>query len=172
MVRASQARRIPYVRTPRDWNTVDRVVGPIPNWWNWRLSAGCRTISVITLWLSLAFAATPGGMMLAVFVGRTVLSLLQTWLNIALGRKEPLAPARRMDFALTALTVAGVYFAAITNQFWGATISLPLLLPALVPLTVLQLLMARRAQRQHRTVQARALAMGRIVQFSRRSRAA
>ena len=110
--------------------------------------------------------------MLLVVGSRTVASLAQTWLNIALGRKEPLAPARRLDLCLTGLTVAGVYFAAIANQFWGATISLPLLLPALAPLTILQLLMVRRAQHQHRTVEARAMAMGRIVQFSRRSRAA
>ena len=148
------------------------MIGPVPHWWNWKLSARCRLLSLVTLWLSLAFLSSPGGVMVVLMAGRTVASVGQTWLNVALGRKEPLAPARRLDWSLTALTVGGAYFAAIGHQMWAAPITLPLLLPAMAPLTVLQLLMVRRAQVQQRTVDARTQAMGRIVRFTRAERAA
>ena len=148
------------------------MVGPIPHWWTWKLSARCRLASLVTLWVSLAFLGESGVIVVGLVAARTVASFGQTWLNIGLGRREPLSPARRLDFALTVLTAVGAYFAAIGHQEWDIPISLALLLPAVVPMTVLQVLMVRRAQVQQRTVEARHLAMTRIVEFSPATRAA
>ena len=103
---------------------------------------------------------------------RTATSFGQTWLNVGLGKREPGQRATRGDGWLIAATVAGVYFAAIVNRVTGSPFSLALLLPALLPFTVLQVRMVRRSYAQHRGTRVRLVALSRIDQFVDTAKAA
>jgi hypothetical protein len=70
---------------------------------------------------------------------------MQTWLNVRLGKVSPVAPATRPDRVLLALIVVAAYLAAGVGRITGDLTSPWLMLPMLVPFSLLQVRMAGRA---------------------------
>ncbi len=77
-------------------------------------------------------------------------SAVQSWLNIRLGKRRPVAQQTRLDYALLGLIFAGAYLAAGIGQATGDLASPHLYLPMLVPFSILQWRMTQRSFDAHR----------------------
>lgn len=117
--------------------------------WDWRVSAFARLASLAGTWVVFAVPVEPAWLLVAVSVLRFGSSPLQLWLNTRLGRHDPLEPRDRLDWALFALLVGAVLIvSAITHGEGGPAHGL-ILVPALVPFSLIQLRQCRRSLRAH-----------------------
>jgi len=139
----------------------------LENKWNWRLSADCRLGSLTSAWLLIFLAPMLGWLLVPLMVVRTGLSLLQSFLNIRLGRSFPIGRATRSDWGLMACVFAGAYIGAGIARFSGDMQSPLLFLPMLLPFSVLQLRMAVRSYRAHQCARAARTAIVRLTPFAR-----
>jgi hypothetical protein len=118
--------------------------------WDWRVSAFARLASLAATWLVFAVPVEPAWLLVAVSVLRFGSSPVQLWLNTRLGRNDPLEPRDRLDWALFALLIAAVLIvSAMTHGESGPAHGL-VLVPALVPFSLIQLRQCRRSLRAHR----------------------
>lgn len=117
--------------------------------WDWRISAHCRIASLASAWLLALGATALGPLLWPLGALRFVASTVQTWLNIKLGRREPIARQDRRDWALLALVMAGAYAGLGLSQLVGTLQSPVVYVPMLLPFTALQLRMTARSYRAH-----------------------
>ena len=108
-----------------------------------------------------------GWLLLPLMVVRTGLSLVQSFLNIRLGRRFPVGRTTRSDWGLMASVFAGAYIGAGIGQFSGSMESPLLFLPMLLPFSVLQLRMAVRAYRANQRARVARAAIVRLTPFAR-----
>lgn len=113
--------------------------------WNWRLSAHCRIGSLAALWAVLLLMAPLGWILAPIAVVRTALSFVQTFLNVRLGKREPIETQTRFDWAMVACIFVAAYFAAGVGQVTGDTSQWWLYVPLLAPFTALQARMVARS---------------------------
>jgi hypothetical protein len=118
-----------------------------PGWWNWRISARCRLASLASAWVIVLGASVLGPLFWPLACARFVASIAQTGLNVSLGRVRPIGSATRLDKWLVAGVFAGAYLGAGLGRVTGDMTSPGLLLPMLLPFSMLQLRMTRRALR-------------------------
>lgn len=120
-----------------------------PAWWNWRISAHCRLASLASAWAIVALSGVLGPLLIPITGARFVASLAQTWLNIRLGKAQPVASQDRIDYALIGLVFVGAYVAVGIGHLTGSMTSPVVYLPMLVPFSLLQVRMTRRAYQAH-----------------------
>ena len=142
------------------------VLGFVPDWWTWRVSAQARGASLALLWALLFAAPVLGLLALPVLVVRLVLSSVQMAFNSALGRQDPLERRTRADWLLFALTFLLACVASEAGKTIGHPHS-PLLLGAVaLPYTGIQLRALgrtrRAADRIEATLRARIAAPARV----------
>ncbi len=113
--------------------------------WNWRLSAHCRIGSLAALWAVLFLMAPLGWFLAPAAAARTALSFIQTFLNVRLGKREPIQAQTRLDWAMVACIFVAAYFAAGVGHVTGDTSQWWLYMPLLAPFTVLQARMVVRS---------------------------
>lgn len=135
--------------------------------WHWRLSAHCRLGSLTSAWILVFIVPVLGWLAVPVVALRTGLSLLQTGLNIRLGRRFPVGNATRLDGGLMACVFAGAYIGVGIGQIVGDMQSPLLFLPMLFPFSVLQLRMAVRSYRADQRDRAARTAIVRLTPFVR-----
>lgn len=98
---------------------------------------------------------------------RTGASLVQTALNIRLGRKIPVAQQTKLDWALVASIFVGAEIAAIYGHFSGNLQSPLIYLPMLLPFSVLQWRMTTRSFAAYETQRAAKVVAFRLEKFQR-----
>lgn len=108
------------------------------------------------------FMAQLGWLFAPVAAARSVLSFAQTFLNIRLGRLDPLERQDRVDWALVGAVIAAAYVAAGIGQYTGDMSHPGLYVPLLVPFTVLQ---ARMTLRSYRAAQLQELRPATLVRL-------
>jgi hypothetical protein len=104
------------------------------------------------------------------WVLRFAASSTQTWLNVQLGKRQPVAKADRYDWMLLAGIFALAEAGAIAR---AATFPVPvtaLVLVMMLPFTLLQLRMAARSYRAHAHAAAFEIAIARATQWAQRQR--
>ena len=140
--------------------------------WNWRLSAHCRLGTLASAWM-LLFLVPMAGWLLLPFMGvRTGLSLLQSFLNIRLGRRFPVGTSTRLDWGLMFSVFAGAYIGVGAGRLSGDMQSPLLFLPMLLPFSVLQVRMAVRSYSANRRARVATTAIVRLLPFARAEAAA
>jgi hypothetical protein len=145
---------------------IDRV--PVPAWWTWRRSARVRAIWLAAAWVLVLAAGWLGPLVWPLAIARFAGSTVQTVLNVRLGKQAPLGRAPRIDWVLVGSMVACTYAVAIASNAGVSFTTTMLLLPPLVPFTLLQLRMGRRSLRAYRTEEARAAALQRMTRVAGR----
>jgi hypothetical protein len=147
---------------------VNRVQDWIDERWDWRLSGHCRMASLGSVWV-LAFAmGGPARVILPFTILRSVASVLQSVLNIRLGRVQPVGSPARFDWLLMGSIFAAAYAVAGLHQYGHVALSAVVLLPMLVPFSVLQ---ARMCLRSYRTPRRRTPTQAAVIRLERFSRA-
>lgn len=109
------------------------------------MSAYWRIGSLVSLWVAVLLMGPLGWAFAPLAALRTGLSLLQTGLNLRLGRIAPLEHQTRFDWLLVGGVFVGAYFAAGVSTFTGSGLSTSLLIPMLMPFSLLQLRMTARS---------------------------
>ena len=109
------------------------------------MSAYWRIASLVSLWAVVLLMA-PLGWLFAPLAGvRTALSFAQTGMNLRLGRRAPLEKQTRIDWLLVGGVFVGAYFAAGVSHFAGTGLTTVLVVPMLLPFSLLQVRMAARS---------------------------
>jgi hypothetical protein len=111
-----------------------------------------------------------GWLFAPVAVVRTALSLVQSVLNVRLGRRLPLDRQDRLDWLMVAGVFAGAYFAAGVSHFSGSGISPFTVLPMLVPFSILQMRMVARSRRAALVAEMRPATLARLEEYRRLDR--
>jgi hypothetical protein len=136
--------------------------------WNWRVSAHFRIGSLASAWLLVLLMPVLGWLALPLAAVRSGTSFAQSGLNIRLGRHVPVGRPDRWDWSLLGSIFLLAYAAAGVSYATGLPQYSPLLVvPLLLPFTVLQLRMVRRSFAAHATVAARPAALLRLEDFRR-----
>lgn len=138
--------------------------------WNWRVSAWFRVASLVSLWLLAIFMSPLSWLCAPLAALRTVISLAQTLLNVRLGRQVALEGPSRIDWALIGGVFAGAYVAAGVTHFTGVSLSFALLVPMLVPFSVLQVRMVARSFEAAFVADVRPAALVRLEDYRRLER--
>jgi len=135
---------------------------PFPGRWDWRISAHWRAASLASAWL-LVFAMPFLGWAFYLVAGlRSAGSLLQTFLNIRLGKRHSMGRSTRVDWLLMGAIIAAVEVAAVIGHVTG-DLHTPLNYTIiLLPFTALQVRMCARSYR------AAARTERRLLTFERR----
>jgi hypothetical protein len=139
--------------------------------WNWRLSAHCRALSLLTLWAFVFAVSAPALLVIPVFAVRTLASASQSVLNIRLGRREPLRRQTKLDWALIVAALVATEAVAAAHQYAGAPLSPLLLLPVVAPFSAVQFRIWRRSM-QATPAPLHQAALLRLERFGSRARAA
>ncbi len=129
--------------------------------WNWRLSGHCRAASLASAWVIVMLSGLLGPLLMPLAAIRFVASAIQSWLNIRLGRRNPVCKQTRGDYVLIGLIFAGAYLSVGLGHFTGNMTSPVLYVPMLVPFSVLQVRMTVRSYRAY----AAETGEGRVVPF-------
>lgn len=108
-----------------------------------------------------------GWLFVPVAGARSALSFAQTFLNIRLGRAEPLEKQDRADWALVGSIIVAAYVAAGVGSYTGDMSSPLLYLPLLAPFTVLQTRMALRSYRAATIQEYRPGTLVRMAEYQR-----
>jgi hypothetical protein len=144
------------------------VLRRIDRHWDWRLSAHFRIGSLASAWLLVLLMPVLGWLLVPLGVFRSAASLVQSALNIRLGRHVPVSRQDRWDWALLGAIFALAYVAAGISYTTGMpNYSLPLVLPLLVPFSALQLRMVTRSFAAHSAMAARPAAVLRLEDYRR-----
>lgn len=146
------------------------MVRTVESRWNWRLSAHCRVASLLSLWGAVLLMGPLGWLFAPVTGVRTFLSLAQTVLNVRLGRSHPLDRQDRLDWGLVGGVFVGAYFAAGVSHLSGAGLSPLLLVPMLVPFSVLQVRMVTRSRQAALVADLRPATLVRLEEYRRLER--
>ncbi|MBI2764670.1 MAG: hypothetical protein HYX53_02025 [Chloroflexi bacterium] len=117
--------------------------------WDWRLSAQFRLLSLVTLWAGLMLAPELGPLLLPFALVRTGASVAQLALNRKLAQRIALPRRDRLDYALFGLAFLGAVAASLIREAYPAAAEIPVVLPALLPFSALQLRMCRRSFHTH-----------------------
>jgi hypothetical protein len=117
--------------------------------WDWRRSAHFRLASLASAWALVLLHGVLGPVIAPIAVARFCFSGAQTWLNIRLGKRQPVGKQDRWDVALLVLIFAGAYTGVGIAHFTGNLMSPLCFLPMLVPFTLLQARMTARSYRAH-----------------------
>lgn len=134
------------------------------------MSAYWRIASLLSLWAVFMLMGPLGWLFAPLAAVRSVLSFAQTGLNVRLGRKVPLEKQNRVDWALVAAVFAGAYLAAGVSELGGRGLSPVLLLPMLLPFSVLQVRMAARSFDAALVADMRPAAIARLEEYRRAER--
>ncbi len=136
------------------------------------MSGHFRAASLLSAWLLALFVSAAPAVLLTLAGIRMAASLVQSFLNIRLGRTQPLASTDRYDWGLmAAIFVAGEVVAAL-HQYQGVAFAGVALLPLLLPFSALQLRMCWRSYRAAVPRNTTETAIVRLEQFSRAERPA
>lgn len=134
------------------------------------MSAYWRVGSLLSLW-AVVLLMGPLGWLFAPLAGlRTVLSFGQTGLNLRLGRRVPLEEQTKFDWLLVGGVFVGAYFAAGVSHFTGNGVTTTLLVPMLLPFSMLQVRMAARSFEAAVIEEMRPAAIIRLEEFRRAER--
>ncbi|HML98122.1 MAG TPA: hypothetical protein PKD75_06540 [Tepidiformaceae bacterium] len=142
----------------------------IESHWNWRVSAWFRVGSLASLWLLAIFMSPLAWLWAPLAAFRSVLSLVQTVLNVRLGRNVALEGPSRIDWALVGAVFVGAYLAAGVTHLTGAPLSFVLLVPMLVPFSALQVRMVARSFAAAFIADVRPAALARLEDYRRLDR--
>jgi len=118
--------------------------------WDWRISGHFRVASLISAWILVLFSGVLGPILAPLAAIRFVFSGGQTWLNIRLGRRNPVDRQTRLDWFMVTLIFAGAYVAVGIGHVVGDLTAPVNYVPMLIPFTVLQVRLARRSYKAHR----------------------
>jgi hypothetical protein len=132
--------------------------------WDWRLSAHVRLASLATLWLGILVAPGLGPLLVPLVVARSLASLVQLFHNRQLAKRETAPRRDRLDYAIFGLAFLGSMLSAVIRDAHPATAHALLVLPALVPFSVLQLRTCRRSLVTHERRQAVVIPFARLVE--------
>ncbi len=147
-----------------------RSLAAVDSFWDWRMSGYWRVGSLISLW-AVFMLMGPLGWLFAPIAGvRSVLSFAQAGLNVRLGRRVPLEKQTRLDWLLVGGVFAGAYFAAGVSQFTGSGLSPQLVVPMLLPFSLLQVRMAARSFDAAIVAEMRPAAITRLEEYRRAER--
>lgn len=102
---------------------------------------------MIGLWAVLLFMGPLGWLFTPIAAGRSLLSFLQAFLNVRLGKQTPLERQTRLDWALVGAIFVAAYVAVGVGHLIGDMHSPVLFVPLLVPFSVLQARMTVRSFR-------------------------
>lgn len=153
-----------------DHQCMSGVLTGIDGFWTWRMSAYWRIASLLSLW-AVFMLMGPLGWLFAPIAGvRSLLSMVQTGLNIRLGRMAPLEKQTRFDWALVGAVFAGAYFAAGVAQFGGTGLTPAVVVPMLLPFSLLQIRMAGRSLEAAVVAEMRPAAITRLEEYRRTER--
>jgi hypothetical protein len=122
---------------------------PIAAGWNWRLSAHFRVASLASAWGLVFLSGILGPLVAPLAAVRFCFSMLQTWLNVRLGRAQPVEKQDRTDWVFVACVFAGAYAAIGIGHLTGQMYAPVTFLPMLIPFSALQVRMALRSYRAH-----------------------
>ncbi len=157
-------------RSAVDHEVVRSALNLVDRWWDWRISAYWRAGSLVSLWAVVLLMGPLGWLFMPLTVIRSVLSFAQTGLNVRLGRAVPLEKQTRFDWALVGGVFAGAYLAAGVSHFTGSGITAPLLVPMLLPFSLLQVRMTARSLNAATIAELRPAALIRLEEHSRPER--
>ena len=133
---------------PADIQFVTRVLDKHFGWWNWRLSARLRAVSLGSIWLLILGSPLLGTLLIPLaairFVGGTAQLVLNQWL----GKRHPIERRDWSDWLLLGATLLGSMAAAELSDLTGSRSTL-LFIPMALPFTAIQLRMYRRSQRAY-----------------------
>jgi hypothetical protein len=124
----------------------------------------------VSLWCVFLFMGPLGWLFAPVAAVRTLLSLAQTVLNVRLGRNLPLDTQTRLDWALVGAVFAGAYLAAGVTEFSEASLSPLLMIPMLLPFSILQVRMVSRSMRAAVVADFRPATLARLDDYRRLER--
>src|SRR5687768_16700458 len=124
------------------------------HWWNWRISSRLRAGSLASVWVLIFASPLLGPLLLPIAGIRMVLGLGQLALNRELARLEPLGSRGKADWALLGVTLLASMGVAQVTESTGYT-SAFLLIPVVLPFSLIQLRMIRRSLRAHEQYQGR-----------------
>ncbi len=113
--------------------------------WNWRLSAHFRLASLGSVWVIVLGSAVLGPLLPILGIARMASAGGQLLLNHKLARRLPLERRDHFDWVLLALAFAAAILAASVGNATGGSEPRLMLLPVLIPYSVLQLRSFRRS---------------------------
>lgn len=153
-----------------DHQCMARPLALVDGFWDWRMSAYWRIGSLLSLWAFVLLMGPLGWLFAPLTVFRSVLSFAQTGLNVRLGRRVPLEQQTRLDWLLVAGIFAGAYYAAGVSHFTGDGITTTLLVPMLLPFSLLQVRMTTRSLEAAVVADMRPAAIVRLEEYRRAER--